>query len=309
MGHIISMTLPLYALIGLGFLAARSRYVTAADLAGVSAVVMRIFLPAMIFAAIAGRPLAESMRPGFVAAYLAAGLSVLAIGFLLARLAGQPFTRAAIEGMGASCPNSSYFGLPLVTLALGAEVALQGFALAVLVENLFVIPLAIALCDMGEGMGQAGGVRRFLGGLIRNPLLLAVAAGLGWAATGLPLPDLPGRVLAMMSPVAAPAVLIAIGGAMAGMSLAGQTGGAARVVLGKLILHPLLAFAAVWLFAPDLETGLRQAVVLYAASPMMTIYTLFGQRYGAPALSVTAMVGAITASIVTVPAAIWLLQG
>lgn len=69
MGQVVAMTLPLFALIGIGFLAVRSRYLAAADLAGVSALVMRVFLPAMIFLAIAGRPLAQSMPPGFVAAY------------------------------------------------------------------------------------------------------------------------------------------------------------------------------------------------------------------------------------------------
>lgn len=309
MGEIFSVTLPLYVLIGVGFLAVRSRYLSAAELAGVSALVMRVFLPAMIFFAIAGRPLAETMRPGFIAAYLAAGLSVLALAFLLARLAGQPFGRAAVEAMGASCPNSTYFGLPLVTLALGAEVALQAFALAVVVENMFVIPLAVALCDGGQGAGAAGGLRALLPGLMRNPLLIAVAAGLAWALTGQALPDLPARVLSMMKPVAAPAVLIAVGGALAGLSLAAETGPAARVVTGKLVLHPLLAAAAVWLIGPGLEVPLGQAAVLYAASPMMTIYPLFGLRYGAEAMTVTAMLGAITASIVTIPAAIWLLQG
>lgn len=305
MGQIVGIILPLYALILIGFAALRTGYLAPAHLAGVNALVMRIFLPAMIFLAIAGQPVSQSLHMGFLTAYAAAGLAVLGLGFLAARLMGQPWAAAGIEGMGAACPNSGFFGLPMITLVLGADVASRGFAHAVLVENLIVIPVAIALCDRGTAAGS-GGLVRFITGLARNPLLIAVALALAWAATGWPLPDLARRVLAMMNPVAAPAALLAIGGALAGLHLSGEVAGAARVMAGKLILHPLLAMGAILLFAPGLDAPLRAALILFAASPMMTIYTIFATRYGAEGLGVTAMLGAITASIVTVPAFIWL---
>lgn len=308
MGHILAVTAPLYILIGIGFVSVRGRYLAAADLIGASRMVMQVFLPAMIFLAIASRPLREALNPGFIAAYALAALAALALVWAGARLAGQSRTRAAIEAMGAACPNSGYFGLPLVTLVLGASVATQAFALAVLVENLLIIPVAIMLCDMAQG-GRGRGLRGVMLPLARNPLLIAVAAGLSWSATGMPLPTLGLRVLQMMVPVAAPAVLVAIGGALAGMSPRAEVAGAARVSLGKLVLHPLLAFAFAALLAPGLEAPMRAALVLYAASPMMTIYTLFGQRYGQEGLAVTAMLMAITASVVTVPLVVWLLLG
>lgn len=305
MGQIISIILPLYALILIGFAAMRSGYLAPTHLAGANALVMRIFLPAMIFFAIAGRPVSHGLHSGFLLAYTAAGLAALGLGFLVARLVGQPWAQAGIEGMGASCPNSGFFGLPMIALMLGTETAGRSFAHAVLVENMIIIPVAIALCDRGTVAGS-GGLTRFLGGLVRNPLLIAVAAALAWAATGWPLPDLAQRVLAMMNPVAAPVALLAIGGALAGLRLSGELAGAGRVMAAKLVLHPLLAMGAVALFAPGLDAPLRAALILFAASPMMTIYTIFASRYGAEGLGVTAMLGAITASIVTVPAFIWL---
>lgn len=307
MGQILAVTLPLYILIAIGWLAVRCRYLAAADLVGASRVVMQVFLPAMIFLAIASRPLREALHPGFLAAYTLAPLAAMALAWGLARLSGQGPAAAAIEGMGASCPNSGYFGLPLVTLTLGAGVATQAFALAVVVENLLVIPIAIALCDLARG-GGGRGLRGFVLPLVRNPMLIAVAAGLAWSAGGVPLPALAVRVLQMMVPVAAPLVLVAIGAALAGMSPRAEVAGAARVSLGKLVVHPLLAFGLAALLAPGLEAPMRAALVLYAASPMMTIYTLFGQRYGQEGLAVTAMLAAITASVVTVPLVVWLVE-
>lgn len=304
--EILRITLPLYGLIAIGLAAVRSGYLTPGHLAGVNALVMRIFLPAMIFLAIAGRPVAQTVQPGFFAAYLAAGLATLVLAFALARLAGQTAARASVEAMGAACPNSGYFGLPMITLVLGAGVAAQGFALAVIVENMLVIPLAIALCDVCQGAGP-GGLRRFAAGLLRNPLLIAAGAGLAWALSDWPLPDLLARLLVMMNPVAAPAVLVAIGGALAGLSFGAEIAGAARVSAGKLLLHPLMALLFTALLAPDMEAPLRAALILFAASPMMTIYTAFGTRYGAEGLAVTAMLAAITASVLTVPAVVWLI--
>lgn len=309
MGQIIPVILPLYVLIIIGYLSVRTRYLSAVDLVGASMLIMRVFLPAMIFLAIAARPLTRSFRPDFILAYTVAGLLALMIAFGVARLAGRGTARAAIEAMGASCPNSGYFGLPLTTLALGSAVATQAFALAVIVENMIVIPVAIALCDLGRRPGKGGpGLATFALTLIRNPLLLAVAAGLFWAGTGAGLPPVAARTLEMMDPVAAPAVLVAIGGALAGLSPAAEARGAARVVIGKLILHPLLALGAVAVLAPTLDPPLRAALVLYAASPMMTIYTLFGQHYREEGVAVTAMLGAITASVITIPAIVWLVQ-
>lgn len=305
MAQIIGIILPLYVLIGIGYLAVRGRYLAPDDLLGASRVIMQIFLPAMIFLAIASQPLHAALHPGFIAAYGLAALATMGLTWGLARLSGQGLTRAGIEAMGASCPNSGYFGLPLVTLVLGAGVATQAFALAVLVENLLIIPLAIALCDAGEGRGL--GWRTTLMRLARNPLLVAVAAGLAWSATGIALPGLALRVLDMMVPVAAPAVLVAIGGALAGLSPRAEAAGAARVTTAKLIVQPLLALVLAVLLAPGLDGPMRQALILYSASPMMTIYTLFGLRYGQEGLAATAMLAAITASIVTIPVLVWLL--
>lgn len=79
MGQILAVTLPLYILIAIGWLAVRCRYLAAADLVGASRVVMQVFLPAMIFLAIASRPLREALHPGFLAAYTLAALGAMAL--------------------------------------------------------------------------------------------------------------------------------------------------------------------------------------------------------------------------------------
>lgn len=292
------LILPIYLLIGLGYAAVRSNYVAASEIRGLGGIVLKLFMPAMMFLAIASSPISQVLRWDFILAYAGGSLTIYGLGFATARMAGRSFGDAAIEAMGMACSNSAYFGLPLATLVVGPQVALQAFALAVLVENLLMIPLAVSLCEAGQGAGT-GAIRKVARGLIKSPLLIAALIGLGWSISGLAMPDPVRAVLGMMAPVAAPVALLTIGGTVAELSLRTFGPGVLRVVPGKLIGHPLAVFAAFALVGtvPD---QLRLAGVLTAAAPMLSIYALFGQRFGREGMTATALIVATVLSFATI---------
>lgn len=76
---------------------------------------------------------------------------------------------------------------------------------------------------------------------------------------------------------------------------------AGLVVLGKLVLHPL-AVAAALALAPGMPTDLALAGTIIAAVPMLSIFGLLGQRWGAPDLAATAMLLTTVLSFATVSA-------
>lgn len=297
---IFALTLPIYLLIALGYGVARSGYVAVADMRAIGRVVLRVAMPALIFLALARAPLAETLRWDFISGYAAGSLAIFAVGFALARgPLRKPMPQAALEALGMSCSNSAYLGMPVAALVVG-EVALQAFAMAMLVENILILPLAVTLAEASGGGGRVAALRRTLGGMVRNPLLIAVLVGLGASLTGVVLPEAVMKVLGMLAPVAAPVALLVIGAAVADLPPAGVGGPAvARVVIGKLIGHPAAVLAGLYLTGPPPQALLTSGVLI-ASVPMLSIYALFGLRWGDEALAATALITATVVSFFTV---------
>ncbi|OCX65745.1 hypothetical protein BFP70_06255 [Thioclava sp. SK-1] len=296
--EIIRLLLPIYLVIGIGFLTVRLGYVKGGDLRATGRLVLSLFLPAVVFLAIGSSPGGEVLRFDFILAYALGSLLSYGLAYVMAKLAGKEHGVAAFEGMGASASNSAFLGLPIITMVVGPEVALQNFAVAILIENLLMIPFSVMVIEASAGVSWSK-LSGLLRGVIRNPILIAAAAGVVWSFTGWDIPAVPRRVLEIMAPVAAPIALLTIGGAVAELRANAQRWGVVRVTLGKLIGHPLMTFFAM-LAIGTLPEPLMLAGVVNAALPMMATYMLFGSRFGREDVAATSLIAATVLSFVTI---------
>ena len=164
-------------------------------------------------------------------------------------------------------------------------IAPAAFALNLMVENLFVLPLLLLLADSGEhGAGHFWtAMRQMARRLLTNPLILALFFGLAAALLELRLPAPLDRTVTMFAQASSALSLLVIGGTLVGLSLQGIAQRVLPVVAGKLFLHPLsvmTAFAGLALAGFALPTEMRQAGILLAAMPVMGIYPILAQRHG-----------------------------
>ena len=308
---ILGITGPIYIAIFLGFVTVRRGWFSAADIRAFGKFVLHLALPSMLFNALVRRPIADILVPGYVLAYLAASLVVVAGGlFWRRRLCGEAPSTAVVQVMGMVCSNSGYVGFPILLLTL-APVAGVALALNMVVENLIVIPLLLALAERGRGEGGAWWqvVRQSLARLARNPLILGLAAGLLVALTGWQLPQPLQRTVDLFAAASAALSLFVIGGSLVGLPLRGMVRAVAPVVVVKLLVFPAFVFLAVQAlpllgFAP-LSLPLQQAAVLMAAMPMMGIYPVLALQYGLQGLAATAMLVATVVSFATINLLLW----
>lgn len=304
MAEVLATTFPIYLIIALGFAVVKGGLVGVEDIRALGRVVISVFLPATLFVNIVRVPVTEAIRWDFVLGYLAGSLAVFAAGTVFALTAlHQPRPVAALMGLGMSSSNSGFMGFPIVAMVLG-DVAVEALAMAMLVENVVMIPLAILLAEGGRGHSLWQNTLR---PVLSNPILIAVAAAFALSASGLALPDVLERMLKMLSPVGPPVALVAVGGIVAALSFAPMKGPVAAVVLGKLFLHPLAVLVALTLVG-DLPQDLMLAGVLFASVPMMSIYALFGQRWGAESLAASALILTTALSFLTVSTVLWLIS-
>lgn len=288
---VLSITAPIFILIGLGFLSARVGLVNREQVRGMGTFVIYFALPALVFKALAERSLSEVLNGPYLAAYAMASLSLFGIGLLLARRwRGLDLSSSAILAMGMAVPNSGFVGYPIAVMVIGPTAALA-MALGMLVENLLMIPLALAIAEAGRQGGQGWTVVRETAlRLLRNPLIIAIVLGLGMSLLELRLPVVPARVIEMLAAASAPVALFVIGATLNGMKAGGMAADLAQTSIGKLILHPLLMFAALSL-VPGVDPLLMVAGVLFASAPMLSVFPILGQRFGLEERCAAALVG------------------
>nr|WP_274607276.1 AEC family transporter [Paracraurococcus ruber] len=303
----LSLCLPIFAVIGLGWVAVRRGMIAPGVTDAVGIFAFNFALPAMLLRLMAAQKLSESFEPRFFAGYLAACLLVFfgtLAGAML--LAGRRRGQASALGAGAAMGNVGYLGPPLLLPLLGERGA-GPVAMAIMSEVAIVIALGSVLM---APIGERGVLARVLRSLLLNPVLLAIAGGATLGALQVPIPGPAERFLAFLGNAAGPTALFALGGTLGKLSLDRRLALAAgAATLGKLVVYPALAWA---FLGPvlGLEWFWVQAGVMLAAMPTATNAFVLAQRFhtGAEEVSAVVLLSTVIASV-GFPVTAWLLAG
>ncbi len=301
-------TLPFFALIGLGWAAGRLRFFPEAATEWLTRFVFYFALSAMLFRFAANLSLAEIFDPVFALAYLSGCTVVYLLALTVALLRRVSVPEASIEAQCAVIGNTGFLGVPMLTVLLGPEAA--GPVLMVLAIDLIVFSslFTLIITAAREGHVSPRIVKVLGGGLLKNPMIVSMVAGLLWSATRLPLPAPADEFLSLLGAAATPGALFAIGA-----SLASKTAERVSVALwlsfAKLVLHPAaVAVAALYLFEVD---RFAAGVMIAAASlPVAGNVYILARHYGVAPHRVSASILFSTAiSIITVSAVIAWITG
>lgn len=313
MEGVLSVTGPIYLLIAAGFAATRWGLFDRADMRVLGKYVINLALPALLFNALSQRQVGEALNPVFITAYLVGSLIVLVAGILWARrVAGKALSVSAIMGMGMACSNSGFIGFPLVSQLFGPSTGGVALALAMIVENFFLIPLALAIADSdGDALGTRAArwraaAAQSLRGLVRNPMIFGLVLGFAFSLLQWRLPEPVSRSVGLLAASCSAVALFVIGGSLAGQAVREIWRDVSGVVLGKLLVHPLVVLVLVMVL-PPMARELQVAVVVLAAVPQMGIYPILAQKYGHDGFAASVQLAATGLSFFTLTAVLWLL--
>ncbi len=286
---VLGVTFPFFALVLLGYVAARQGWMPLAAIPGLNTFVLFFALPCMLFRFGVTTDMAQLLQPAVWALHASVALFVVALTIALTRRGTMGWNDAAFGALVAAFPNTGFMGVPLLVGLLGVQASAPAI-ITILIDLVITSSLCIALSRL-DGAGLAGAriaARRALRGVLSNPMPWAILLGAWFSAGQWRLPQPMQQSVWMLADAASPAALFTIGAVLARAHLVAPTQTrmvAVWPVVGiKLILHPALVFMGAWLFARmgwPIERETLTALVLVAALPSASNVSILAERFGA----------------------------
>ena len=294
MQAILAVTVPFFALVLAGWLAARQGVLPETAIPGLNAYVLYFSLPCLLLRFGMATPVLDLLNPGLLAVYLLSALLIVAftVAVTLSREVG--LKDASFGALVAAFPNTGFMGVPLLVALLGQAAA--GPVICIILADLFVTSsLCIGLSQLQGAAGQPAGRHgarqaawRAVRGAMSNPLPWAIALGAAMSAAQLRLIGPVDTVVRMLADSASPVALFTIGAVLwrAGVHAHKRTPlqRVLPVALIKLLVHPLLVLAigsAARGLGLPISAFQLMVITLGAALPSASNVSLLTERYGA----------------------------
>ena len=279
--EIITLVLPFFGLILLGFVVAKFTHQPDGAMGWLNVFIIYVSLPALFYKLLANTPVEEFKRADFLAtttyvAFIIFAL-VFAIGYLIRR---NHIGHATIQGLAGAYGNIGYMGPGMALLAFG-EAAAVPVALIFCVENILhftMAPLMMAFTGK-EKTNVWALILKVIKNIAFHPFIIATFFGVMAAIFAVDLPDAADNTINILAQAAAPCALFAMGVTLALRPLNRIPVEISYIVPIKLILFPMLTYLALS-YLGNFDPIWVQVAVLLASLPTATNVFVIGQQYG-----------------------------
>ena len=268
--RIVAILFPLFAIASVGFIVGRR---LRPDLSQANKLNMDVFVPALIFGALANKSFQIMEYLPLLGATVVAVFGSGLLGWGVARALGVAPRTFVPPMMFNNCGN---LGLPLAVLAFG-DAALAPAVVMFMVSNLTHFTFGAWLLDHNIK----------LSGVWRIPTVIATFGGLAVSLAGVELWQPAMLAIKMLGDISIPLMLFALG-----VRISESRIGAIRLGLIGAVARPLLgmalSFALVWLIPlPERE---RALLIVFGALPPAVLNYMFAERYNQEPEKVASMV-------------------
>lgn len=305
MQALLEVILPVFLVIGFGYLAVWRGWFSPAGVDGLMRFTQSFAIPCLLFVAIARLDLGQSFDWRLLLSFYAGALSGFLLGLFGARyIFGRDWEDAVVIGFCCLFSNSVLLGLALTERAYGVG-ALQANYAIIALHSPFCYGVGISAMELVRARGQAGitVAGRVAKAMFSNPLILGIGAGFAVNLAGVPLPAVLNDALDLMVRAALPAAIFGMGGVLASYRAEGDMRIVLYICLVSLAIHPGVTRGLGLALALPVEAT-RSAVLTAAMAPGVNAY-IFASLYGrAMRVAATAVLVATALTIVT--AWVWL---
>ncbi len=280
MGALVQVILPVFIVLGFGYVAVWTRYFTDDGMDLLMKFTQGFAIPCLLFQAIANLDLGQHFDLTLLGSFYAGALAGFATGLLGARyLFGRGWEDAVAIGFVGLFSNSLLLGLPITERAYGAD-ALQSNYAIIAIHAPFCYLVGITAMEVARNRGGTlvalpGKIGR---AIFSNALVIGITLGFAVNLTGVGVPAVLDDAVGLMARAALPAALFGLGGVLYRYRPEGDMRAILFIVAVSLILHPAVTYG-LGLRAGLSTDALRSAVVTAAMAPGVNAY-VFANMYG-----------------------------
>lgn len=310
MNEVLSLALPFFGLIFIGYACGRIKKLPPDGLAWLNFFIIYVSLPALFFQLLSKTPIEQLANWSYVATTSFATYSALAFGFLVGVLATRGNIReATIVAVGSAYSNVGYMGPGLTLAALGPEATVPT-ALIFCFDTVVLFVLIPFLMALGGDQKTSfpAMILSILKGIFLHPFVIATIVGVSAAAVGFRPPVFVDKILTYLMQAAAPCALFALGVTVAQRPIRRVPRELGFILFIKLIAHPLFVFVLLnWVGGFD-RIWVLTATLMAALPPALNVFVIARQYdvYVERASS-TVLIGTVV-SVFTVTTLLYLIQ-
>ena len=271
---IIYVILPIFGLMGLGYIAVLKRLYPAEGVKSLIAFVNNFATPCLLFHSISTSDFRAAFNLSIIGPFYFGAIVCFIVGIVIAQRAfGNRPGESVAAGFSGTFTNTVLVGLPILTRAYGSD-ALPVTLSIIGLHGAILLTVGMVTMELVKRDGQPLGktlvvaVRR----IASNPLIWGIVAGIIGSLLDIQLIEPAEAFFVMMSQAVVPAALFGIGGALVEFKLSENWKQALVASLIKLILHPFIAYVLmVWVLHVPLEMA-RYGILLAAMPAGVNIY-------------------------------------
>lgn len=253
-----------------------------------------VALPALVFESTVGRSLSEVLVWQLVVGVAAVLFAVAGVSWFVHRGRGGPARRGVAVVQSYHC-NMGFLGLPFVAATFGGITTAKA-SVVLGIGSLLQVTLTVAL--LTHITTAEADVVEELRGVARNPVLVALLAGLVGAAVGVRLPGLVRDVLGTVGAFALPIALLAVGASLTSENGLVEPPTVGAVAAVKLLVMPVVALAVFTALAAS-PTTLRAGVLMLAMPTAVSTYIYSSELGGDGDLASATILATTVAAVAT----------
>lgn len=286
MSALFTIILPVFLVVGFGYIVSWRGWFPESAVDGLMKFAQSFAVPTLLFVSMARLDLGAEFRPALLLPFYIGAFSSFGIAWAGARYVFHRSPEDCVA-IGFVClfSNSLLLGIPITERAFGPD-SLAGNWAIIAMHSPLLYTFGITMMEFTRARASDMSVGRVamqaMGGVLRTPLVIGIALGLGvnlLGKAGLVMPEGFWAAVDMISRAALPAALFGLGGVLHRYRPEGDMGAIVMCCVCSLILHPGIAYLIAR--GAGLDTaGLRSMVMTAAMAPGVNAY-LFANVYGA----------------------------
>lgn len=293
----LNVTLPIFIIIVVGGFLKRIGLLTEGFTSVADKFVFKVALPVQLFRDIAAMDIRADFSGKFVVFCMVATTCMFAATWILGAIFLKDKSMVGAFAQAAARGSAAILGIAFVENIYG-DSGMTPMMIVAAVPLFNIYSVIILTVTSSEGKFNGALVKKLIKGVVTNPIILGIAAGMVWSLLRLPMPVILSKSVNYLATTATPLALLVLGATFKGREALQKIGPTFAAAFLKLVAIP----AAIFPFA--IHMGFRGselvAIMIMLASPTtVTCYIMAKNMGGDDTLSASVVMIATLLSSVT----------